>query len=95
MITLTTLETILITYLPTLVSVFSMISAVVTIIKSLNQLKDNESLKNERDALKEQNKKLLSECRAMRKQVALYIQKAVHISYNDMSEVKNDEDLQV
>lgn len=95
MIYLTEIETILITCLPALTSIISIVSAVITIIKSLNKLKDNESLKQERDALAEQNKKVLAECKAMRKQVALYIQKATHIVYKDMTEVQNDEELQV
>ena len=57
MITLTELETILIACLPSLTAIVSIVTAVSTIIKSLNKLKDNEALKQERDALLEQNKK--------------------------------------
>lgn len=95
MIYLTEIETLLITCLPALTSIVSIVSAVVTIIKSLNKLKDNESLKQERDALAEQNKKVIAECKAMKKQIALYIEKASHIVYNDMTEVQNDKDLQI
>ena len=73
MIYLTEIETLLITCLPALTSIVSIVSAVVTLIKSLNKLKDNEELKQERDALAEQNKKIIDECKAMRKQIALYI----------------------
>lgn len=73
MIYLTELETLLITCLPALTSIASIIAAVTTIVKSLNKLKDNEELKAERDALAEQNKKVIDECKAMKKQVALYI----------------------
>ena len=95
MITLTEIETILIACLPALTSIVSILTAVTTIIKSLNKLKDNEELKAERDALAEQNKKVLAECKVMKKQIALYIEKASKIAYNDMTEVKDDKDLQV
>lgn len=95
MITLTEIEAILIACLPALTAIVSIITAVKTIINSLNKLKENESLKQERDALLEQNKKVIAECKAMKKQIALYIEKASHIIYNDMTEVQNDKDLQV
>lgn len=95
MITLTALETILITCLPALTSILSILSAVVAIIKSLNKLKDNEQLKLERDALKEQTEKVLAECRLMKKQIALYIEKTGKVVYNNITEVQNDKDLQV
>lgn len=95
MITLTELETILIACLPSLTAIVSIVTAVSTIIKSLNKLKDNEALKQERDALLEQNKKVIAECRAMKKQIALYIEKASHIVYNDLSEVQNDKEIQI
>lgn len=94
MITLTEIETILITCLPALTAILSIVTAVSTIIKSLNKLKDNESLKQERDALAEQNKKVLAECKAMKKQIALYIEKATRVTYEDLTEVHNDKDLQ-
>lgn len=95
MIYLTEIETLLIACLPALTSIVSIITAVATVIKSLNKLKDNELLKQERDQLAEQNKRVLAECKAMRKQIALYIQKASHVVYNDLSEVQNDKELQV
>lgn len=95
MITLTEIETILIACLPALTSIVSILTAVTTIIKSLNKLKDNEELKAERDALAEQNKKVLAECKVMKKQIALYIEKAIKVAYNDMTEVQDDKDLQV
>lgn len=94
-ITLTELEMILITALPSLTAIISIVFAVFEVIRSLNKLKDNEALKKERDELAEQNKVLIAECRKMRKQVALLIQKAVHIKYEDLTEVKDDEDLQI
>lgn len=94
-ITLTELEMLLVTALPSLTAIISIIFAVIEVLKSLNKLKDNEALKAERNALVEQNKVLVAECKKMRKQVALLIQKAVHIQYEDMTEVKNDEDLQI
>lgn len=94
-INLTELEMLLITALPSLTAILSIIFAVVEVLKSLGRLKDNEALKAERDALAEQNKVIIEECKKMRKQVALFIQKAVHIEYKDMTEVKNDTDLQV
>lgn len=95
MIILSELETILITCLPALTSIAAVITAVVTIIKSLNKLKDNEELKQERNALREQNKVLLSEIKKNEKMLSLLIEKAAHIVYADLSEVQNDEDLQV
>lgn len=95
MITLTEIEAILIACLPALTAIVSIVSAVKAIIKSLDKLKENESLKQERDALLEQNKKVLAECRAMKKQVALYIEKATHVVYKDLSEVQDDKELQV
>lgn len=95
MITLTELETILITCLPALTSIMAVITAVATIIKSLNKLKDNEELKQERNALREQNKVLLSEIKKSQKMLSLFIEKEAHIAYADLSEVQNDEDLQV
>ncbi len=95
MIYLTQLETILITCIPSLASILSIFAAVVSIFKSLNRLKDNEEIKAERDALKAQNEGLLAECRKMRKQTALLVQKVTHVVYNDLSEVQNDKELQV
>ena len=95
MIYLTELETLLIACLPALTSIISIITAVVTIIKSLNKLKDNEALKQERDALVEQNKVLVSEIKKSQKMLSLFIEKAAHIVYADLSEVQNDKDLQV
>ena len=95
MITLTEIEAILIACLPALTAIVSIVSAVKTIIKSLDKLKENESLKQERDALLEQNKKVVAECRAMKKQIALYIEKATHVVYKDLSEVQDDKELQV
>ena len=95
MIYLTELETILITCLPALTSIVSIITAVKVIINSLATLKDNKEIKAERDALVEQNRVLVAECKKMTKQTALLIQKASHIVYEDLSEVKNDKDLQV
>lgn len=95
MINLTELETILITCLPALTSIMAVITAVATIIKSLNKLKDNEELKQERNALREQNKVLLSEIKKSQKMLSLFIEKEAHIVYTDLSEVQNDKDLQV
>lgn len=95
MITLTELETILITCLPALTSIAAVITAVAAIIKSLNKLKDNEELKQERDVLREQNKLLLSEIKKSQKILSLFIEKTANIVYADLSEVQNDEDLQV
>lgn len=95
MIYLTELETILITCLPALTSIISIITAVKTVLNSLSQLKDNKELKAERDALVEQNKVLVAECRKMRKQTSLLIQKVSHIVYEDLTEVKDDQELQV
>lgn len=61
MITLTEIEAFLIAILPAVTSIATTITALVTIIKSLGKLKDNEKLKNERDALVEQNKTLVNE----------------------------------
>lgn len=91
----TEIEAILIACLPALTSVISIITAVSSVLKSLNSLKDNEKLKAERDAIAEQNKNLLSEMRKQRKLMALYIEKAVKIHYDDITEVRNDEDLQI
>lgn len=95
MITLTEIETLLITCLPALTSLIGVITAVVSIINKLNTLKDNELIKTERDELKKANEKLISECRAIKKQTSLLIQNLSKINYNDMGEVKDDKDLQV
>lgn len=93
--TLTEFEAILISCLPALTAVIANFSMLVTFIKSLAKLKDNEEVKKERDALVEQNKATLAECRKLRKQMALYIEKAVKVHYKDMTEVQNDKDLQI
>lgn len=95
MTTLTELETIIIAAIPALTSIVSIISAICVFLRSLSKLKDNQEIKAERDALVKQNEALLAECRKMRKQTALFIEKASHVLYKDMTEVKNDEDLQV
>lgn len=95
MIYLTELETLLITCLPALTAIVSIITAVKVIINSLATLKDNKEIKAERDALVEQNRVLVAECKKMTKQTALLIQKASRVVYEDLNEVKNDEDLQV
>ena len=95
MIYLTEIETLLIACLPALTSIVSIITAVVTIIKSLNKLKDNEAIKQERDALAEQNKILVSEMKKSQKMLSLFIEKAARIVYANLSEVKNDKDLQI
>jgi hypothetical protein len=95
MIYLTQLETILITCIPSLASILSIFVAVKTIFKSLAKLKDNEEIKAERDELKAQNGRLLAECRKMRKQTALLVEKVTHIAYKDLSEVQSDKELQV
>lgn len=95
MVYLTELETILITCLPALTSIVSIITAVKVIINSLSKLKENEEIKAERDALVEQNRILVAQCKKMTKQAALLIQKVSRVVYEDLSEVKNDEDLQV
>lgn len=94
-VNLTEIEAVIVTCLPALTAVITIIASVKSVLKSLNKLKDNEALKAERDALAEQNKKILREMRAQKRQVALLIEKAVKIKYNDLDEVKNDEDLQV
>ena len=94
MITLTELETILIAALPALTSIIAIVTAIVKFCKSLNELKDNEKLKIERDQLVEQNKILLNEMRKTRKIYQLYIEKAVKIKYEDLTEVQNDKELQ-
>lgn len=94
MTTLTELEIFLVTVLPSLVAIGTILTATATIFKALGKLKDNESLKAERDALVEQNKLLVAEVRKSRKIMQLYIQKATKIVYDDITEVKNDEDLQ-
>lgn len=93
--TLTELEAILIACLPALTSIISIVSVAITIIKNLKTLKDNEELKAERDAYAEQNKVLIDEMKKSRKQLALFIEKAAHVVYKDLSEVQNDEDLQI
>jgi cell division protein FtsB len=92
---LTQLESILIACLPALASIVGIITAASNILKTLNSLKDNEALKRERDQLSEANKQLIDESRRLQKQVSLLVEKATHIKYSDMSEVKNDQDLQI
>lgn len=95
MINLTELETILITCLPAIVSVITSLSAVFTFLKSLTKLKENEELKAERDALAEQNRILMKEMKKQQKLFKLLIQKTCKVHYEDLSEVKDDEELQI
>ena len=90
----TVIEAAIIAAIPTITAVGAIITAVVKFIKSLNQLKDNEELKAERDALAEQNKALLSEVKRQNKLTKLFIEKASRVAFKDMSEVKNDKELQ-
>lgn len=92
---LTQLESILIACLPALASIVGIFTAASNILKTLNSLKDNEALKRERDQLSEANKQLINESRRLQKEVSLLVEKATHIKYSDMSEVKNDKDLQI
>lgn len=92
---LTQLESILIACLPALTAIIGIITACSKIISVLNSLKDNEALKAERDQLKEANKQLINQTKVLQKELSLLIEKATHIKYSDMSEVKNDEDLQI
>ena len=62
MIYLTELETILITCLPALTSIVSIITAVKVIINSIASLKDYKVFKAERDALVEENRVIVAEC---------------------------------
>lgn len=95
MINFTELEMILIACLPALTSIITSLSTLISVFKSLSQLKNNAEIKAERDKLVEQNKILAAECKKMRKQVALLIEKVTHIVYKDLTEVKNDEELQI
>lgn len=90
----TNLETLLVSLLPAITAIATIITAYVKIKQSLGQLKENESLKQERDALIEQNKVATAELRQTKKMIALYLEKATHIALKDMSEVKNDTELQ-
>ena len=93
--TLTELEAILITCLPALTSIISVISVAITIVKNLKTLKDNQELRAERDALMEQNQLMVDEMKKSQKMLALFIEKAAHVVYGDLSEVQNDKDLQI
>lgn len=90
----TVIEAAIIAAIPTVTAVGAIITAVVKVIKSLDQLKENEELKIERDALAEQNKALLAEVKKQNKLTKLYIEKASKIAFKDMSEVKDDKELQ-
>lgn len=92
---LSQIETIVIACLPALTSILSIVIAVAKVIKSLNALKDNEALKKERDDVVAQNKVLLTELRKQKKFMALYIEKACKIKYEDLTEVTNDEELKI
>lgn len=95
MFTLSPLETILVTCLPAGTSIICIITATWTIIKNLCKLKENEEIKLERDALMDTNKKMMSEIRTMKKQIAMLIEKSSKVVYNDLSEVQNDKTLQI
>lgn len=95
MITLTALETILITCLPAGTSIAAIIVTAFAILKSLSKLKENEQIKAERDALMDTNKKIIAETRTLKKQLSLLIEKAAKIDYKSLTEVQNDESLQV
>lgn len=92
---LTELETILIACIPALTSILTILGAVISMLKSFNKLKENEEIKAERNAVIEQNKVLIRELRKQQKIIALFIEKVVKVHYQDLSEVKNDEELQV
>lgn len=94
MIDLTIIEAAFIAAIPTLTAVASIVAVAVKIIKSLNSLKENELLKIERDELKAQNELLIKEVRKQNKLTKLYIEKVGKVVFSDMSEVKDDQDLQ-
>lgn len=95
MITLTTVETIVITYLPTIVSIISIFSALSIFINKFKTLATKKEIDDEKEALREQNKMILEEFRRCKKFISLYIEKTAKIKYKDMTEVKDDEDLQI
>lgn len=90
----TVIEAAIIAAIPTITAVCAIITAIAKFIKSLDQLKENESLKAERDALYDQNKQLIKEIKKQNKLTKLYIEKATRIAFKDLSEVKDDEELQ-
>jgi uncharacterized protein YybS (DUF2232 family) len=92
---LTQLESILIACLPAITSIMGIVIACSKIIKTLSALKDNEAIKKERDELKESNKQLIAQGNQLKKELSLLIEKVTHIKYSDMSEVRNDKDLQI
>ena len=103
--TITEIEAILIACMPALTSILAVISAVLGFLNKFKKLaesiKENESLKAERDALKEEvrlsNEALKNagnELRKTRKQIQFAVENISKIKYEDMTGVKNDEDLQ-
>ena len=96
--TLTNIETLLIAALPALTAIASIIGVALKIIKDFASLKesvkDNAELKAERDELKEANRQLLAEAKKQCKTTQLLIEKFTKIAYKDLSEVKDDEELQ-
>ena len=90
----TVIEAAFIAALPTVSAVIAIITTAIKIKKDFDSLKDNESLKAERDALAEQNKVLLAEVKKQNKLTKLYIEKVAKVAFNDMSEVKDDKELQ-
>lgn len=95
---LSEIETLLIAALPAITSVAAIISVAIKIVKDFASLKsicqDNAEIKAERDALKEANSQLLTEMKRQCKSTQLLIEKFTRVAYKDLSEVKDDSELQ-
>lgn len=95
---LSEIETLIIAALPAITSVVASISVAIKVIKDFAALKniceDNAEIKAERDALKEANTQLLTEMKKQCKTTQLLIEKVTKVAYKDLSEVKDDSELQ-
>lgn len=94
MIDLTQVEAILIAIIPALTAVGSIIAVAVKIFTSFADLKKSVADNTENKELREQLLATQTEMRKLQKLYALAIEKQVKIKYSDMTEVRNDEEIQ-
>lgn len=88
------LETILIACLPSLTSILAIITAVTPVLKMFNKLREDVASKVENESLKQELRQTIEEVKQMKKIYKLAIEKSTKVRYQDLTEVKEDEDLQ-
>ena len=88
------LQTILITCLPSATSILAIIAATAPILKVFNSLRKEVASKVENEALKNELRATVREVKQLKKVYQLAIEKQAKVCYQDLTEVKKDEDLQ-